>query len=137
MALLLDTGFLYALLNRAERQHAAVLRVAQTLTEPILLPTPVTTEVAYLLLRDLGPIAVADFAEQLATTSLVLTEPESADYARAAEVIRQYQDARIDFVDALIVALAERLGIVRILTLDQRHFRLFRPRHCPAFELLP
>ena len=49
----------------------------------------------------------------------------------------RYADARIDYVDCMIVALAERLGVTRILTLDQRHFRLFRPRHCPAFELLP
>lgn len=59
------------------------------------------------------------------------------DYRRAAEVMLQYEDADLDFVDALIVALAERLNITRLLTLDQRDFRLVRPRHCSAFELLP
>jgi predicted nucleic acid-binding protein len=137
MALLLDTGFLYATLNRAEKQHEAVVAAALTVTEPIILPIPVTTEVAYLLLRDLGPQAVADFVESLATTSLRLLAPQAGDYERAAEVIRQYHDARIDYVDAVIVALAERLNITRLLTLDQRHFRLIRPRHCSAFELLP
>jgi hypothetical protein len=33
--------------------------------------------------------------------------------------------------------MAERLNVRRILTLDRRHFELIRPRHCPAFELLP
>jgi uncharacterized protein len=102
-----------------------------------LLPVPVTTEVAYLVLRDLGSTALADFVESLANTSIRLIEPESADYARAAEVIRQYADARVDFVDAIIVAMAERLGISRMLTLDRRHFQMFRPRHRPGFELLP
>jgi predicted nucleic acid-binding protein len=137
MAALLDTGFLYATLNQRERQHSAVVEAARRVTEPVLLPTPVTTEVAYLLLRDLGASAVADFADSLATTSIMLLEPEAADYRRGAEVIRQYHDVPIDFVDALVVAIAERLNVSLILTLDQRHFRLFRPRHCDAFEILP
>lgn len=63
--------------------------------------------------------------------------PLAQDYQRAAELIRQYADAQLDFVDAIIVAIAERLDITRILTLDQRDFRLVRPRHCATFEILP
>lgn len=137
MSYLLDTGFLYALLNRSEQKHEAVLSVARSIREPVILPVPAITETAYLLLRDVGTAALSDFVASLAATDLVLASPETADYTRASEVIRQYADSRIDFVDAVIVAMAERLGITRILTLDQRHFRLFRPRHCAAFELLP
>ncbi len=89
------------------------------------------------MLRDVGTAAVGDFIESLATTDLILESPVRADYTRAAEVIRQYADSRVDFVDAVIVAIAERLLISKILTLDQRHFRMFRPRHCASFELLP
>jgi predicted nucleic acid-binding protein len=60
-----------------------------------------------------------------------------SDYTRAADVLRNYNDANIDFVDACIVAMAERLNIRKVLTIDQRHFRIFRPRHCDSFELLP
>ena len=137
MSYLLDTGFLYALLNRSEQQHANVLAVSESVTGQIFLPIPVTTEVAYLILRDLGTVAVADFVESLVEPGFELLEPISEDYQRAAAVIRKYHDARIDFVDAIMVAMAERLNITRILTLDQRHFRLFRPKHCTAFELFP
>lgn len=34
-------------------------------------------------------------------------------------------------------SMAERLNISRILTVDQRDFRMVRPRHIPAFEILP
>jgi hypothetical protein len=44
---------------------------------------------------------------------------------------------KIDFVDALIVAMAERLNITRLLTFDRRDFQLLRPKHCVSFELLP
>jgi hypothetical protein len=39
--------------------------------------------------------------------------------------------------DATVVALAERLKVARVFTLDRRHFELFQPRHCAAFEILP
>lgn len=45
--------------------------------------------------------------------------------------------AVVDFVDITLAAVAERLGIRQILTLDQRDFRILRPRHCEHFELAP
>jgi uncharacterized protein len=59
------------------------------------------------------------------------------DYRRAAQLVRQYRDAPLDLVDSLLVAIAERLQITTILTLDQRHFYLVRPRHHAAFTVLP
>ena len=51
--------------------------------------------------------------------------------------MRQYADSNIGFVDASIVAVAERLDIRKVLTLDRRHFGVIRPRHCPALDILP
>lgn len=59
------------------------------------------------------------------------------DLPRIIELMRQYADSDIGFVDASLVAVAERLGIRRVLTLDRRHFGLIRPRHCPALEIVP
>ena len=59
------------------------------------------------------------------------------DYSRAAEILRHYSDAKLDLVDALIVATAERLNITRILTLDHPDFQLIRSKHCVSFELFP
>jgi len=42
-----------------------------------------------------------------------------------------------DFVDAVIVAISERLRITRVLTLDRRDFSIMRPIHCDYFEILP
>ncbi len=41
------------------------------------------------------------------------------------------------FVDASIVAMAERLKICGILTTDRRHFAAVKPEHCKEFTLLP
>jgi predicted nucleic acid-binding protein len=137
MAVLLDSGFLFASLNSSEAEHQATIRVLENIREPIVLPVPAITEVAYLLARDISNEAAADFIESLGTTQLTLEAPLQEDYFRCAEILRQYSDANLDFVDGLIVALAERLNIKRLLTLDRRDFQLIRPKHCASFELLP
>lgn len=60
-----------------------------------------------------------------------------SDRDRAKELCGTYLDARLDFTDALTIAIAERLGEKVIATLNARHFRVVRPRHVPAFEILP
>jgi hypothetical protein len=48
-----------------------------------------------------------------------------------------YADVGLRFVDAAVIAIAERTGERTIATLDRRHFGVVRPRHTAAFELLP
>ena len=91
----------------------------------------------HLLARDINNEAAADFVASLAATELTLETPHQEDYSRSAEILRQYSDAKLDFVDTLIVAIAERLNITRVLTLDRRDFQLIRPKHCSGFEILP
>jgi predicted nucleic acid-binding protein len=59
------------------------------------------------------------------------------DLRRTSNLLQQYADANIGFVDATVVASAERLQTRRILTTDRRHFSMIRPRHASFFELLP
>lgn len=61
----------------------------------------------------------------------------AVDLPRILELMRQYADSNIGFVDASIVAVAERLNIRQVITLDRRHFGLIRPRHCLTFTILP
>jgi uncharacterized protein len=137
MAVLLDSGFLFASLNASESEHQATICVLENIREPIVLPVPAITEIAYLLARDINNEAAADFIASLAATKLTLEIPCQEDYSRSAEILRQYSDAKLDFVDTLIVAIAERLNITRVLTLDRRDFQLIRPKHCSGFEILP
>ena len=59
------------------------------------------------------------------------------DLERVNQILEQYADSQLDFVDAVIVSIAERLRITCVLTLDHRHFSIMRPRHCDYFEILP
>jgi uncharacterized protein len=60
-----------------------------------------------------------------------------ADWERATSLVEAYADLGLGLVDASIVAIAERLGATTIATLNHRDFRVVRPRHVAAFELVP
>ncbi len=137
MPTVVDTGFLFALANVGDIHHDRALEIARTLSDTIILPVTVLPEICYLLYSRLGHVAMRQFLARLQIGPIQIESVSKADLPRISEILDQYADARIDFVDATIVALAERLNVTRILTTDQRHFRLFRPRHCVAFELLP
>jgi predicted nucleic acid-binding protein len=40
-------------------------------------------------------------------------------------------------IDASVLAIAERLKLTDVATLDRRHFTILRPRHAEALNLLP
>jgi uncharacterized protein len=54
-----------------------------------------------------------------------------------AELVRKYSDLPPGAVDASVVAIAERLGVHDIATLDRRHFGVVRPRHVAHFAIVP
>ncbi len=137
MAFLMDTGFWYASIDDSDEYHETVVPIAANIRENVIIPIPAITEIAYLILRNRGIEKLAQFSESLSVTKFHLETPTSEDYKRAAEILRKYDDANIDFVDACIVAIAERLNITKILTVDRRHFGMFKPKHCAAFEILP
>lgn len=77
------------------------------------------------------------FLGDLASGALVPEPVGAVDWLRMAELVWDYRDLPLGAVDASVVAAAERLQHAAIATLDRRHFNIVRPRHVPAFELLP
>lgn len=134
---LLDSGFLYALIDSSDQHHSAVHAVLLEHRGRILLPVPAITEVAFLIQKNCGLSALANFFDSIEKIDYEIENPETTDYLRVVEILRKYNDSNLDFIDALIFAMAERLNITRILTVDRRHFGMFSPTHCAAFEILP
>ncbi|MCE7985648.1 MAG: PIN domain-containing protein [Caldilinea sp. CFX5] len=136
MIAIADTGFVLAVAVTTDQRHAECL-TAYRQYKRIYLPQSTLAEVAYLITRNGGNAATAYFLHGLSRTKYQLVPLEAVDVIRTAQLLLQFADARIDFVDITIAAVAERLNITRILTIDHRDFRLLRPVHCPYFELLP
>ena len=53
------------------------------------------------------------------------------------DLIEQHADLGLGGTDASLVAVAERLAITDIATIDHRHFSVVRPNHAAAFRILP
>jgi uncharacterized protein len=54
-----------------------------------------------------------------------------------AELVETYASLRLGGVDASVIAVAERLNVATIATLNRRDFTVVRPRHVQALTLLP
>ncbi len=61
----------------------------------------------------------------------------AADYARMADLVVRYASLPLGTTDASVIAVAERLGLTEVATLDRRHFTVVRPKHVDALTLLP
>lgn len=136
MAALIDTGFFLAVMDADDELHQACKAVLESEKNP-LLPDIVLPELAYLILRELGYSHLTTLLRALSEGELPQVQSIPQDLARAAELLDKYADNRVDFVDCMIVAMAERLKVSRILTVDRRHFTVFRPNHCACFEIAP
>lgn len=137
MALILDTGPLYAALDRDDADHAACRRLLETATEPRVVPAPVLVEVEYWTHRRLGAGAWLALLDDIDAGAFLVEDLVDADYRRVRELCDRYADADIGFVDAAVLAVTERLAEPKLATLDRRHFRTLRPRHVDALVLLP
>lgn len=137
MPVLVDTSALYALADANDVSHHEVLRYVTRVDDTLIAPVTVLSELDYLLTSRLGVGARVDVLRSIASNEFRLENLEPSDLRRAADIVERYADSDIGFVDASIVAISERLRIGRILTLDLRHFGLIRPKHLPAFQLIP
>lgn len=136
MTVLADTGFVLALSIDTDKWHQACRDVFRQ--EPtIFLPESSLSEIAYMLKKAGGIRGLTRFLSGLPESKYSLVGLEQEDIQRTKELIEIYQNLPLDFVDATIVALAERMNITRVLTIDRRDFGIVRPRHVEHFELLP
>jgi len=137
VALICDTGPLYASMDRADADHQACADLLVGFGEPLLVPAPVVVELDWLVGTRLAPEPFLALLDDLVDGALAVVDLVRADYVRVRELLARYADLRLGFVDAAIVAIVERLGERKLATLDHRHFRAIRPRHVDALELLP
>jgi uncharacterized protein len=135
--LVVDTGPLVATADRADKDHAACRALLEGDEGPLVTTALVIAEAAYLIDRQLGPQAEASLYASITSGQLEVASLDREDWQRIADLVITYADLRLGGTDASVITLAERLSTTRIATLNHRHFRVVRPRHAEAFELLP
>ena len=122
MSVLLDTGIVYAYYDRSDRWHARARRLLEQEQRGLILPAPVIPEVDHLLRHRLGAKSHLTFYAGIVEGYYLVADLPRDGYARVADLNRRFEDLDLGFVDAAIVALAEKLGLSRVATTDRRHF---------------
>ena len=134
---MVDTGPLVAAALRDDPDHRLCVAWFEQVREPLVVPDLVIPEVTYLLAAGARTRVEADFLRSLVSGQLAVEHVGGADLERAAELVETYADLALGTVDAVVIAIAERLDASKVATLDRRHFTVVRPTHVPSFELVP
>lgn len=122
MAVLLDTGIVYAFYDRSDAWHARARRLIRSEAGGLLLPAPVIPEVDHLLGTRLAARARQVFYQGLADGDYDVLDVPKTQYARIADLSQRFSDLELGFVDASLLVLSEVSGVRRIGTSDRRHF---------------
>jgi predicted nucleic acid-binding protein len=137
VALIVDTGPLYAALDKDEPDHTACRTLLDSFSEPLVVPSPVLVEVEYLIRTRLHTAIGLALLDDLLAGAFLVEDLTQADYRRVRQIYADYSDADVGLVDACVLAVAERLNEPKVATLDHRNFHTLRPRHVDSLILLP
>jgi predicted nucleic acid-binding protein len=100
----------------------------------------VVAEICWMAASRLGARAEANVVDAVAAGDFRQVSIETVDLERISALLHQYADLHggdgLSIADASIVAVAERLKISEIATLDTTDFSIVRPRHIEHFTLL-
>jgi predicted nucleic acid-binding protein len=124
--ILIDAGPLIAVLNKNDAYHAECARIIQSLNCPFYTTMPVLTEAMYVAHARMGWVAQEALWKLVHRGDLLLEHPSPAELVRMGEVMHKYHDLPMDFADASLVALAERLSLTKIFTVDRSDFSTYR-----------
>jgi len=135
-----DTGPLVAAALSNDSYHLPCVKLFNDLHaagRKLLIPATVIAEVGYLLNREAGPRVESLFLRSIADGDFTAVDLSTADYARMADLVVKYGSLPLGTTDASVVAVAERMKLTEVATLDRRHFSVVRPNHVNALTLLP
>lgn len=136
MQIIIDTNIIYALMDKSDKEHEKIKDFFRKSNDYLyILPSTTLIEICYLIRTKLSPHLEIKFLEEI-NRNFNLEPIKDLDIIRIIEILKKYDTLNIGYVDASIVAIAERLKINKILTLDRKHFEVVAPRGFDCFDIL-
>jgi predicted nucleic acid-binding protein len=118
-----DSGPLIALFDRDDRYHDKAIHFIKGFKGHLFSNIAVVTEVTHLL--DFCIPAQADFIRWIADGAVTLVNVTNDDLYRILEFTEKYADLPMDFADASLVVICERLKIREVASID-KDFLVYR-----------
>jgi predicted nucleic acid-binding protein len=120
--ILADTGAILALLDSGDRHHQELRALYEADPDAWVLPWAILPEVDYLVATHIGAKAQALWMADIAMGGFAVEWGRDGDLAAAERICRRDKALRLGLVDAIVIALAERLHVEAVATLDLKHF---------------
>ena len=121
-SIVVDAGPLIALFDRDDRYHRRAVEFVRTTRARLVTNLPILTEAAFLLRFSLE--AQRDLLAW-SQRSIDIDQSTSGDLPRIIALLDKYRDMPADFADASLIALAERLNLSRVASVDS-DFAVYR-----------
>lgn len=137
MTMVIDAAPLVAVADRRDRAQPTIEALLRNEPGELIIAAPVTAEVDYLLGKRIGRDARLAFLADLAAERFQTACLEPADHQVIADLERRYAGLDVGLADLSTVIAAAKAGTRRVLTFDERHFRVLRPLDGGTFALLP
>jgi uncharacterized protein len=118
--IVVDTGPIVAAADADDHDHARCVDMFKAARRPWLVPQPVLAEVCYLLERERGSRVEAAFLRSFGKREFELVPLMVEDTDRMADLVETYASLPLGGVDASVIAIAERLNLATIATLNRR-----------------
>ncbi|MBI2294488.1 MAG: PIN domain-containing protein [Betaproteobacteria bacterium] len=131
--LLVDSGPLVALFDADDRWHHPVTDFLEKYRGELVTSAANVTEAAWITASASGRM-LANLLTWLHRGAVSIHNLELQDLSRIAALSAQYRSLRPDFADLALLALAERLKLDRILTLDKKDFMVYRLKNGRALH---
>jgi predicted nucleic acid-binding protein len=129
-SIIVDAGPLIALFDRDDRHHRRAVAFVRSCRARLITNLPVLTEATFVLRFSVE--AQRDLLSW-AHRALEIDGATAADLPRIAALLDKYRDLPADFADASLVALAERLDLSQVASVD-KDFATYRRLGKRAFE---
>ncbi len=124
-SIIVDTGPLVAWFDPDDKHHHRAERWLKLHGAGFRRYTTLAVLTAALHLIDSAGTGAA-LLEWIAAGGLVIVAVENADLRAISARMLRYRDTPMDFVDASLLWLVDRLGTRSVLTIDERGFGAFR-----------
>ncbi|HUY08146.1 MAG TPA: PIN domain-containing protein [Candidatus Dormibacteraeota bacterium] len=135
--LVCDTSGLVAYFDASDDHNAQASRIIEGDPGPFVVSPYVVAELDFLLAKRRGVAAELAALVELSGGAWELPSIAAGELHEACGVMGMHRDQNIGLADASMVVLARRYRMERILTLDQRHFRVMRTAAGGPFTVLP
>jgi len=128
----MDTGPMVALFNKSDAYHEKSIKFIKSFKGKFVTSIASITEAIYLL--DFDANAQFGFLKWIHSGAVEIEHVDNSQIERVVALFKKYADLPMDFADGCLVAIAEKLNVNEVATIDS-DFEVYRIQRNKKFKI--